>query len=81
MRRFLLATLLFGLAATQASAATSRDEILSRAKSAGYRMIAKAEFSGDTWDVWASKDGIPYEMKFNADDGALIAAVPVDAND
>lgn len=81
MLRFLLATALLGIAATHASAATSRDEILSRAKSAGYSLIAKTEFSGGTWDVWASKDGIAYEMKFNANDGALIAAVPVDAND
>lgn len=81
MHKSLFALLVLGFATSHAAAATTRDEILSRAKSAGYSLIAKTEYAGNTWDVWASKDGIAYEMKFSAQDGALLAAVPVDAND
>ncbi len=44
-------------------------------------LISKTEQAPGAWDVWASKDGIAYEVKINANDGSLIAAVPVEDND
>ena len=65
-----------------ASAATlSREDALSRVQSDGYGLVSKAEEAPGSWDVWASKDGIPYEVKINAADGSVIAAVPLEAND
>lgn len=52
-----------------------------RVKSEGYSLISKAEAVPGAWDVWASKDGIAYEVKIDAGSGAVVKAVPVDDND
>jgi hypothetical protein len=63
------------------AASLSRQDAASRAQSAGFMLISKTEQAPGAWDVWASKDGIAYEVKINANDGSLIAAVPVEDND
>ena len=81
MRALALIALLPFLASvgTSHAASITRQDAVSRAQSAGYSLVSKAEPAAGSWDIWASKDGIAYEIKEN--DGSLIAAVPMDDND
>jgi hypothetical protein len=83
MRELPLIALLLILASIGPSNAASitRQDAVSRAQSAGYTLISKTEPAPGSWDIWASKDGIAYEVKINANDGSVIAAVPVEDND
>lgn len=83
MRAFPLIAILLLLASIEPvlAASLSRQDAMSRAQSAGYTLISKTEPAPGSWDIWASKDGIAYEIKINANNGTLIAAVPVEDND
>ena len=59
----------------------SSDAAVSRALSAGYRLVSKTEAAPGAWDIWASKDGIAYEVKIDARNGSLMTAIPLDDND
>jgi hypothetical protein len=80
--RIILALSLLAISSEASQAATiSREDATARVRSAGFTLVSKAEPTPGAWEVWASRDGIPYEVKVNASDGSLLAAVPVEDND
>lgn len=68
-------------AAMPAHAAISQEDAVARAQSAGFSLVSRAESAPGNWDLWASKDGIPYEVKIDSQDGSLLQAIPLEAND
>ena len=78
---FITSVLLFASAIPCFAASITRQDAVSRAQSAGYSLISKTEAAPGSWDVWASKEGIAYEVKINARDGSLMTAIPVEDND
>lgn len=64
-----------------AQAITTKEAAADRARAEGYVLVSKTEEAPGVWDVWASRDGIAYEVKIDARDGALIKAIPVEDND
>jgi hypothetical protein len=81
LRHFLVLLILATSGSAVCAASISRDDAASRVLSAGYTRVSKTEPAPGSWDVWASRDGIPYEVKVSATDGTLVAAVPVEDND
>jgi hypothetical protein len=77
---FVLMMCLTSIAPSWAATLTRQDAV-SRAQSAGYTLISKTEPASGAWDIWASRDGIAYEVKINAENGSVMAAVPVEDND
>lgn len=60
---------------------TTREAAADRARAEGYSLVSKTDPAPGAWDVWASRDGIAYEVKIDARDGSVIKAIPVEDND
>ena len=47
----------------------------------GFALVVKTEAALGTWNVWASKDGLPYEVKVDAVTGSVVVSTPVGDDD
>jgi hypothetical protein len=56
----------------------SAQQAESIALAVGYPLVEKAELVNDRWDVWASKDGIAYNLQIDARTGFFIKESPAD---
>jgi hypothetical protein len=43
--------------------------------------VSKTEAAPQGWNVWASKDGIAYEVRIDARNGRTIAVIPMENDD
>jgi hypothetical protein len=56
----------------------SRQQAESIALAVGYPLVEKAELVDHRWDVWASKDGIAYQLQVDPQTGFFIKELPAD---
>lgn len=75
-----------GIALLQAGAARATPALTAQQAAAdvlkdGYTRVALTERAPDAWDVWASKDGMSYEVKIDPKTGSVIQQVPIDGDD
>lgn len=69
------------MAAANAGPIANAGDAVADAATNGYSKIALAEHSRKEWEVWASKDGLSYELKIDAQTGAVLQTIPLDSDD
>ena len=60
-----------------AQADITRQQASDRVLADGFALVSRTEAVPGLWDVWASKNGLPYEVTIDAATGSIVTRTPI----